>query len=176
MERKALPMTKMDYEKFLEGTGRDDQGRTIEEILGWDEDPVRLELTHDYIQRVFPLPDPSRADRSVRPAAEEELARIRGNETAKRNVARAYDMMLRFWELDGEKYKDMSIRRHWVKRHGKNHNLLRISRVLKCLKLLDMSEYDDFAMRVRYLLSLSEKGQFPLRSETKAIWNRILSG
>ena len=40
----------------------------------------------------------------------------------------------------------------------------------------DMSEYDDFAMRVRYLLSLSEKGQFPLRSETKAVWNRILTG
>lgn len=167
-------MTKIDYEKFLEGTARDDKDRTVGQLLSWDGNFFRLEYTHDYIQRLFPLPDASGADKSLRPAAEEELARIRINDAAKRNISLAYGMMLRFWQLDGGKYKDPSLRRHWVKRSGKDHNLRRISRVLKCLKLLGMSEYDDFALRVRYLLGLSEKGQFPLCRETKHVWNSIL--
>lgn len=165
----------MDYEKFLEGTGRDDKGRTVEEILRWEGSPFRLEFGHDYIQRLFPLTEPSKADKTGRPATEEELGRIRRNGTAKKNVGRAYTMMLRFWELDGEKYKDASLSRHWVKRSGKNHNMLRISRVLRCLKLLGMDEYDDFAGRVGYLIALSEKGEFPLSDKTKTVWKDILS-
>ena len=103
-----------------------------------------------------------------------ELLELRNNEKAKRNIRRAYVMMLRFWKLDSDKYKDLSIKRHWVRRNGKDHNLLRISRVLKCLKLVNMSEYDDFCMRIEYLLRLSEEGLFPLCDKTKNIWRGII--
>lgn len=164
----------LNYVKFLEGTAKDDKGRTIEDILCWEGKFFRLEFTHDYIQRIFPLPESSHTDRNIQPITAEELLELRNNEKAKKNIRRAYVMMLRFWELDGDKYKNLSIKRHWVRKNGKDHNLLRISRVLKCLKLVRMNEYDDFRMRIEYLLDLSEKGLFPLCDETKNIWRDII--
>lgn len=42
---------------FYEGTGRDHRGRHLSEILQWGAG--RLELSHDYIQTLFPLPEGS---------------------------------------------------------------------------------------------------------------------
>ena len=43
--------------RFYRGEGRDGAGRTIEEVWGFSA--VRLELTHDFIQWLFPLRHPS---------------------------------------------------------------------------------------------------------------------
>ncbi|MGH9411741.1 MAG: opioid growth factor receptor-related protein, partial [Vicinamibacterales bacterium] len=37
--------------------GSDDEGRTLQQILAWDDD--RLERAHDYIQWLFPTRQPS---------------------------------------------------------------------------------------------------------------------
>src|SRR5687767_14960180 len=42
--------------EFYSG-GRDSAGRTLDEILAWDDD--RLEAIHDYIQWLFPTRQPS---------------------------------------------------------------------------------------------------------------------
>ena len=44
---------------FLEGEGVDARGRSIFDVLGMDN--VALERTHDFIQWLFPLPEPSAA-------------------------------------------------------------------------------------------------------------------
>jgi len=42
---------------FFSGWGPDYNGRMLEEILGWSDQ--HLEDCHDYIQTLFPLPEPS---------------------------------------------------------------------------------------------------------------------
>src|SRR6266513_4685703 len=42
---------------FYRGEGKDDRGRTLEQVLDFDLD--ELEYTHDYIQWLFPLDVPS---------------------------------------------------------------------------------------------------------------------
>ena len=76
----------LNYVKFLEGTGKDDKGRTIENILCWEGKFFRLEFTHDYIQRIFPLQDGSQADKGIRPSTAGELSELRDNKKAKENI------------------------------------------------------------------------------------------
>lgn len=164
----------IDYVSFLEGSAPDDRGRYIEDILGWNGDWFRLELCHDYIQRLFPLTEQSGSDRELRPLAQEELSTLQKSEKAKENIRRAYRMMLWFWRLDGEAYRDPSLRRSWIRKSGQDHNMRRMSRVLKCLKNLEMNEYGDFAMRIAYILEMSDCGSIPICEETKAEWRSIL--
>ena len=49
-----------DLVKFYRGSGTDHAGRTLDEILTWDD--AALESVHDYIQWLFPNPDASRAN------------------------------------------------------------------------------------------------------------------
>ena len=42
---------------FLEGEGTDAHGRTVFEIVAMDD--IALDRTHDFIQWLFPLPEPS---------------------------------------------------------------------------------------------------------------------
>ena len=163
----------MNYTAFLAGKAADDKGRYIEDILSWGF--FRLEFRHDYIQRLFPLPERSQADRRCEPLTDEDVTALRNSEDAVENMRRAYAVMLRFWKLDGDRYRNPAEKRHWVRKSGKDHNLLRMSRVLKCLKLVDPPSYEDFAVRISCLLDLAENGMFPLRAETRRIWRKILS-
>ena len=47
----------MDIYKFLKGLEPDDQGRLIHQI--WNFSDIEIERTHDFIQRLFPLNEPS---------------------------------------------------------------------------------------------------------------------
>ena len=60
---------------FYRGNGPDSEGRTLAEILAWSDD--ELEAVHDYIQWLFPLPEPSmfNADAPVLTPAEIAAAR-----------------------------------------------------------------------------------------------------
>lgn len=42
---------------FLKGTGKDKQGRTLQDI--WNFSDEQLESTHNYIQWLFPLINPT---------------------------------------------------------------------------------------------------------------------
>ena len=44
---------------FLEGEGTDAHGRTVFEVVAMDD--IALDRTHDFIQWLFPLPEPSTA-------------------------------------------------------------------------------------------------------------------
>ena len=47
----------MNIYKFLKGLEPDDKGRLIHQI--WDFSDAEIEQTHDFIQRIFPLNEPS---------------------------------------------------------------------------------------------------------------------
>lgn len=107
---------------FLAGTGRDARGRTLETVLALPDDA--LEQIHDYIQWLFPLPVPSRAQPHSPVLTPAEAAAIRADPAALASLRRAADRMTAFYRDTG----------HWLTRHDHNH--LRISRILQSLRLL----------------------------------------
>ncbi|CAN5303700.1 hypothetical protein BH10PSE1_BH10PSE1_13220 [soil metagenome] len=107
---------------FLNGAGRDGAGRTLQAVLAFDD--AALEHHHDFIQWLFPLPEPSRAVPGSPVLTEEERVAISGSAAALANLAAAAGRMSAFYEATD----------HWLV--SQDHNHLRISRIIRSLRLL----------------------------------------
>jgi hypothetical protein len=122
---------------FLSGERPDDTGRYLRDILDWSDD--RLESVHDFIQWMFPLPEPSPVNPSAPVLDKDTVAVIRASTELQHALRRSWLRMLRFYGLQavGERveraktFDPKSV--EWL--HRGNHNHLRITRILKCLQL-----------------------------------------
>jgi len=120
---------------FLEGRGPDAAGRTIEAVLGFGPRP--LEHHHDFIQWLFPLPEPSRAVPTAPIVSPGDIETLRSSPAAQFNLARARTHMIWFYETTD----------HWLK--PEDHNHLRITRIIRSLRLLvGDREADGFRRRI----------------------------
>ena len=129
--------------RFYTG-GTDDRGRTLDDILAWDN--ARLEAVHDYIQWLFPLPEPSAFNMSVPRLSAQDIAAFRDDPALQGRLLAAFRRMLEFYgfELGGDDAKPevseargpAAQARVWLT--PGNHNMLRITRVLRCLTLLGL--------------------------------------
>lgn len=123
-----------DFKKFYAGKSPDFYGRTIGDILSYDK--KRLESEHNYIQQLFPTDEESSYYSEAPVFSKSELEGILlYDETIRNNVCRAYELMVDFWDLR----KDGCPR--WFS--DRNHNCLRVTRVLKSLNLLGCHELAD---------------------------------
>jgi hypothetical protein len=126
--------------RFHKGEGPDNRGRTLDAILAWDDG--RLEAVHDYIQWLFPLDEPSRFNAAAPLLTPADRAAFRQPALAA-SLRRALERMLAFYGLalqptapprltrsDG--WQDRSA--EWL--HPGNHNLLRLTRIIRSLALL----------------------------------------
>lgn len=132
---------------FYEGGGRDSEGRTIDEILAWDDE--QLEYCHDYIQWLFPTDRPSafNPDAPIVTLADREEFANRSELRGK--LKRALLRMLSFYGFAcidaaaGLRIKPGSNwdarKRNWLTPN--NHNHLRITRMLTSLVLLGLPVY-----------------------------------
>ena len=107
---------------FLEGKTPDHRGRILAMLL--QQTDHQAETTHDYIQWLFPLDEPSRSVNGAPVLTELEIDEIRGSSLAQANLARSARWFLGFLERNN----------HWITKY--NHNHLRITRVIKSLRLL----------------------------------------
>lgn len=107
---------------FLNGKGRDRAGLMMREVLALDD--VALEHRHDFIQWLFPLPEPSRSVPGSPVLTAEDRAAISGSATAVTNLLAAAERMSIFYESTDS----------WLASHDHNH--LRISRIIRSLRLL----------------------------------------
>jgi hypothetical protein len=107
---------------FLAGKQTDDLGRTLQEI--WTFDDTAIERSHDFIQWVFPLTEPSKAVPTSPTLLETDITAIRSSQTAQNNMKRSADWFIEFLTKN-----DL-----WLRRN--NHNHRRISRAIKSLRLL----------------------------------------
>lgn len=130
--------------RFYQGEGADDRGRTLDTILSWDD--RRLEAVHDYIQWLFPLDEPSRFNPSAPLLTAPDRAAFRDPELAA-NLRRALDRMLAFYGLTLDPSPPPRIKRssRWSERsavwlHAGNHNLLRLTRIIRSLALLGQTD------------------------------------
>ena len=131
---------------FYRGDGRDARGRALEELLGWDD--RRLEGVHDYIQWLFPLDEPSRFNPQGPLVTAADRQAFHDDPRLMANLRRAFQRMLAFYGLVLDRSgAEVRIARgdHWAERaeewlHPGNHNLLRLTRIMKSLTLLGVPE------------------------------------
>ncbi|HKR09406.1 MAG TPA: opioid growth factor receptor-related protein [Gemmatimonadaceae bacterium] len=131
---------------FYRGEGRDDRGRTFEEVLDFDDE--ELEETHDYIQWLFPLAVPSGVQPWAPLVDRECQERFRADPELGNALRRALERMLEFYGLRiVPKGGDVAIQRSenfarraevWLTQG--NHNFLRLTRMMASLSLLGQQE------------------------------------
>lgn len=108
--------------QFLSGDGRDAAGRSFEEVLAMDD--VAIERHHDFIQWLFPLDEPSQAVPSSPVLTGSDILVLRNFATVQLRLRDATERMLRFYRATAQ----------W--KQPFDHNHLRITRIIKSLRLL----------------------------------------
>ncbi len=117
----------MVFEDFLTLKGNDFQGRSLEDI--WSFTDNEINENHDFIQVVFPLNKPSQSVFHGYYLDDEDLVDlIRNNKKATNNIIKSSKWFLSFLERN----------MYWNSQH--DHNQLRITRVIECLRLLVSDE------------------------------------
>jgi hypothetical protein len=131
--------------RFYRGEGRDARGRSLDDVLAWDDE--QLEAVHDYIQWLFPLDEPSRFNRDAPLLTAADRSAFRQPAVAA-NLRRALERMLAFYgfAIDRAAGNPRIVRSaRWTERsqewlHTGNHNLLRLTRMIRCLALVGEAE------------------------------------
>jgi hypothetical protein len=119
---------------FYRGDRPDAAGRFIGDIWSWDH--RRLEMVHDYIQWLFPLPEASRFNPDAPLLSHADMQVLQTDADLQARVLRSLDLMLDFFDLS--RSGAMVLRKpafagaHWIE--PLNHNHLRLTRILLFLR------------------------------------------
>ena len=119
----------MDVLHFLEGAIPDGRGRSLSMIMALDDQAI--ESTHDFIQWMFPLDEPSCSHPGAPVLDLFEIEEIKSSEVAQENLMQSADWYFGFLQRHD----------HWIRQYDHNH--LRISRAIKSLRLLVSDEVAD---------------------------------
>ena len=120
----------MNFEEFLTHRGKDFKERTLQDI--WSYSDKEIERRHDFIQVIFPLNKPSQAvSHGYYLDTQDLVNQIKTNKEALTNISRSSQWFFSFLERN----------MYWNTRH--DHNQLRITRVIECLRLLVSDEEAD---------------------------------
>jgi len=163
--------------EFYRGEGTDAEGRRLDDVLAWRDG--RLEAVHDFIQWLFPLPEPSRFNPDAPLLTAEDVAAFRQDPTIRANLRRSFERILPFLGLaetaDGEVVEAPNFARRapdvW---DHPNHNWLRISRILRSLHLLGL-EAEAQAL-YRRLEDFHKRRRFPIGDDTFRYWTDAVRG
>lgn len=139
---------------FLQGEGGDGAGRTLFDVLALDD--AALERTHDFIQWLFPLAEPSSAVPDAPVLSADEIQAVQDSALAQYALAAATDRMAAFYGST----------RAWRQSHDHNH--LRITRIIRSLRLLrGDAEADAFRDAI---LAMVEAVGAPVSARSQAYW------
>ena len=139
---------------FLEGEGPDPRGRTLFDLLALDD--VRLESSHDVIQWLFPLTEPSEAVADAPVLSPEDVAAIQTSSMAQCALAAATDRMDAFYRNTFG----------WLMPSDHNHR--RITRIIRSLRLLRGDDEAD-AFRAA-ILARVEATRAPISARSRGYW------
>lgn len=125
--------------------GNDHKNRSLKKILSVSN--YELEITHDYIQWLFPLSEASNYNINAPIVTENTIMEFENNSILVDNLKKSFYRMLDFYglEIDDEdeiypSYNYFDVRsKIWLTKN--NHNYLRLTRILKSLKLLGLKKY-----------------------------------
>jgi hypothetical protein len=172
MDRMAVSLT-----DFYAGKFKDSHGRSLSGILAKDDD--WLERSHTHIQWLFPLTEPSRAVPSSPVLSGSDIASFRGSEGLRANLRASFDRMLEFYGLlkcESIETGCPLIAKHpvlWVDRKFSwvqpgDHNHLRLTRIMKSMRLLGEPELADALKEV--LMVIADENPISISGITKGFW------
>ena len=139
---------------FLEGEGPDARGRTLFDVLAFGD--AAIEQHHDFIQWLFPLTEPSAAVAGSPVLEPQDVTAIQDSTLAQCALAAATDRMDRFYRAA----------HGWLAPNDHNH--LRITRIIRSLRLLCGDEQAD-AFRAAILWRV-EATQAPVSARSRGYW------
>tara|TARA_B110000977_G_scaffold123827_1_gene158774 strand:+ start:1013 stop:1456 length:444 start_codon:yes stop_codon:yes gene_type:complete len=130
----------MDLIAFLKNEATDFKGRSLSDI--WAYDDSQIEANHDFIQLLFPLNKASQHSfHGIYLNDDAQVAEIKNNKAIQANILTSVNWFLMFLKRVD----------YW--RVGYNHNHLRITRIIECLRLLiDDNEADKFYENILTIL------------------------
>lgn len=155
---------------FLTGKGTDHLGRTLPSY--WDCDDNEMEKCHDRIQFMFPLHEDSKMTKNFPIITEELVDEMEADGTikeARENMVKSAEFFLKFLGITNDisamiingVQSYYSIKGNWL-RDG-DHNLLRITRMIRSLRLFDLDA-----------IAIELYGHFKLIGESADINQRTL--
>ena len=113
----------MKFSKFLKNEEPDFKGRFLQDIWNFTDD--QIEHNHDFIQLIFPLNKPSQAvTNDLFLKSKEEINTLRKDNIIRQNILKSKDWFTTFLKNNNQ-WKSYS-----------DHNQLRITRIIECLRLL----------------------------------------
>jgi hypothetical protein len=162
---------------FYRGEATDSEGRFLRDLWGWDDDD--LEAVHDFIQWLFPLPEPSRYNPDAPLLTEADVAAFQDDERLRANLRRSFQRILTFLGLsltaEGQVVEGPNFRARlsdvWA---VPNHNWLRITRILRSLSLLGLR--DEVRALYDRLDALRGSRRFPIPADTFRYWTDAIEG
>ncbi|MCI0457515.1 MAG: hypothetical protein L0Z62_11140 [Gemmataceae bacterium] len=161
---------------FYTGEGTDSEGRRMAAIWGWDDD---LEAVHDFIQWLFPLPEPSNFNPDAPLLSDDDIRAFRADALLQANLARSFERILAFLGLTRTAEGKVAEADNFAARAREvwaapNHNWLRVTRILRSLSLLGQSE----KARAFYgwLAELYQSGRAPIPGNTFRYWTAAVEG
>ena len=146
----------INFIDFLTNKKSDFNGRFLQDI--WNYSDIEIEHTHDFIQILFPLNEESSAVfNGVFLDSEEIIKNIKNNEVAKNNIIKSSKWFLSFLARNS----------HWRRKH--DHNYLRITRIIKSLRLL-VSDEEANKFYKSFMQLIDEKLKLRINSTTLYYW------
>jgi hypothetical protein len=162
---------------FYRGEAADTEGRRLSDILAWDDE--EFEIVHDFVQWLFPLPEPSRFNPDAPLLTAEDIAAFRTDPVMRANLLRSFRRFLTFLGLAQSADGTVSEGPNFAARVADvwaypNHNWLRITRLLRSLRVLGMEE------QARHLHAWLEAqyrtAKFPIPPDTFRYWTEAVEG
>jgi hypothetical protein len=130
--------------RFYSGEQPDDRGRYLVDIQKWTDD--QLESVHDFIQWMFPMREPSGVNFTAPVLDTPTIEKFRSKPELQEKLRASFVRMLKFYGMEiassGPRMKiepAANFRERakvWLRPH--NHNHLRITRIIKSLRLLGL--------------------------------------
>lgn len=150
---------------FLRGTGTDHILRTYADLLGYND--YEMEKCHDQIQWLFPLHEPSRHADTCPVLLPSTVMEAKQYDEVLENLYTAKVRLEMFLKIGD--FEDVDKQRKWCR--YKNHNILRVTRVIRCLRLFDLNDDAvDF-----YNKSIVVADRFLSTNDTKNWWTKALA-
>ena len=130
-----------------------------------------MEYHHDFIQWLFPLREPSQFNRHAPRLSASDIAEFRADPDLRDRLIRSLDRFLLFLGLE-RTANEVAPRPDFPTRNDllmiPNHNWLRITRVLHCLRLLGIE--DQGRRLLDCLEKLQEEGRAQITPDTLRYW------
>lgn len=107
-----------------------------------------LENRHDYIQWLFPLTEISQFNKNAPILDEETINQFKDNFFLRQNLKKSFNVMMHFYGFEYKPHLTWNeINNHWITE--KNHNFLRITRIMKSMCILGC---EDLALELKEAL------------------------